>query len=79
MQQVIFKKSCPPYFELAKLNRIPLAIPVLKPEYENIPLSLSHCEIQLLDFYVNFDRGIPDSQSINECEYSRRKVPGSSV
>ena len=33
-----------------KFNRIPLAIPVLKPEYENITLPLSHCEIQLLNF-----------------------------
>ena len=32
-----------------KSSRTPLAIPILKPEYENITLPLSHCEIQLLD------------------------------
>ena len=37
-----FKKSCPPCFELVKFNRIPLAIPVLKPGYENTTLPLSH-------------------------------------
>ena len=37
-----FQQSCPPCFELANFDRIPLAIPVLKPEYENITLTLSH-------------------------------------
>ena len=38
-QEVIFKKSCLPCLKLAKFNEILLAMPVLKPEYENITLS----------------------------------------
>ena len=40
LREVVFKKSCPPCIKWAKSSRIPLAIPVLKPEYENITLPL---------------------------------------
>ena len=54
-----FQEKLSPHFEFAKFNRIPLAIPVLKTEYENI--TLSYVKFSLKTFIsVNFDPGIPD-------------------